>query len=205
MSKKTDTRRSSKVARLIANYDLDGLGDELEARWTDDGDDRMSLRDLADYFNQRLLEQSLIEAGVGTFDKDISTIYETLTTDNVSTGIQTDIRSRLSQNGVDLEKIESDFVSYQSIRSYLTDYRDAEYSQISDENKIKKDLDSIQRLLTRTLSVAEDRIENLSETGRIDGEGFEILLDMQVLCRSCGEQYSISEFLNQAGCDCQKP
>ena len=205
MSKKTDTRRSSKVARLIANYDLDGLGDELEARWTDDGDDRMSLRDLADYFNQRLLEQSLIEAGVGTFDKDISTIYETLTTDNVSTGIQTEIRSRLSQNGVDLEKIESDFVSYQSIRSYLTDYRDAEYSQISDENKIKKDLDSIQRLLTRTLSVAEDRIENLSETGRIDGEGFEILLDMQVLCRSCGEPRSISEFLNQAGCDCQKP
>ena len=200
----TDNRPSSKVARLIAEYGLDGLGDELEARWTGDGVERTSLRDLADYFNERLLEQTLIDAGMNALESDVSTMYQNLTDDEVSTGVRTDTRSRLEQNGIDVDALESDFVSYQAIRSYLTEYRDAEYRRLSDEEKVEKDLQSIQRLMTRTLSVTEERIEKLRETERIDADAFEVLLDVQVLCQSCGEQYSVSEFLESRGCDCQR-
>ena len=200
----TDNRPSSKVARLIAEYNLDGLGDELEARWTGDGVGRTSLRDLADYFNERLLEQTLIDAGMNALESDVSTMYQNLTDDEVSTGVRTDTRSRLEQNGIDADELESDFVSYQAIRSYLTEYRDAEYRQLSDEEKVEKDLQSIQRLMTRTLSVTEERIEKLRETGRVDVEEFEVLLDVQVLCQECGEQYSVSEFLENRGCACQQ-
>ncbi|MGQ4557600.1 rod-determining factor RdfA [Halobellus sp. GM3] len=204
MANTTDNRPSSKVARLIEEYDLDGLGDELEARWTGDGVERMSLRDLADYFNERLLEQSLIGAGMSALESDVSTAYRNLTDDDVSTGVRTDTRNRLEENGIDVGGLESDFVSYQAIRSYLTEYRDAEYRQLSDEEKVEKDLQSIQRLMTRTLSVTEERIEKLRETGRIDADEFEVLLDVQVLCQRCGEQYSVSEFLEGRGCDCQR-
>ncbi|MFD1599760.1 rod-determining factor RdfA [Halobellus rarus] len=200
----TDNRPSSKVARLIAEYDLDGLGDELEARWTGDGVERTSLRDLADYFNERLLEQTLIDAGMNALESDVSTMYQNLTDDEVSTGVRTDTRSRLEQNQIDVDALESDFVSYQAIRSYLTEYRDAEYRRLSDEEKVEKDLQSIQRLMTRTLSVTEERIEKLRETERIDVDAFEVLLDVQVLCQECGEQYSVSEFLENRGCACQK-
>lgn len=200
----TDNRPSSKVARLITEYNLDGLGDELEARWTGDGVERTSLRDLADYFNERLLEQTLIDAGMNALESDVSTMYQNLTDDEVSTGVRTDTRSRLEQNGIDADELESDFVSYQAIRSYLTEYRDAEYRQLSDEEKVEKDLQSIQRLMTRTLSVTEERIEKLRETGRVDVEEFEVLLDVQVLCQECGEQYSVSEFLENRGCSCQQ-
>ena len=204
MSNTTDNRPSSKVARLISEYGLDGLGDELEVRWTGDGVERTSLRDLADYFNERLLEQALIDAGMSALESDVSSTYENLTDDDVSTGVRTDTRNRLEQNGVDVDALESDFVSYQAIRSYLTEYRDAEYRRLSDEEKVEKDLQSIQRLMTRTLSVTEERIEKLRETGRIDVDEFEVLLDVQVLCQNCGEQYSISEFLEQRGCECQR-
>jgi hypothetical protein len=200
----SDNRPSSKVARLISEYDLDGLGEELEIRWTGDGVERTSLRDLADYFNERLLERALIDAGMAALDSDVSTTYRNLTDDDVSTGVRTDARNRLESNGVDVDSLESDFVSYQAIRSYLTEYRDAEYRRLSDEEKVEKDLQSIQRLMTRTLSVTEERIEKLTQTGRIDADGFEVLLDVQVLCQSCGEQYSISEFLEGRGCDCQR-
>ncbi|WP_144901058.1 rod-determining factor RdfA [Halobellus captivus] len=200
----TDNRPSSKVARLIAEYELEGLGDELEARWTGNGVERMSLRDLADHFNERLLEQTLIDAGMSALESDVSTTYQNLTDDEVSTGVRTDARSRLEQNGVDVDTLESNFVSYQAIRSYLTEYRDAEYRQLSDEEKVEKDLQSIQRLMTRTLSVTEERIEKLRETGRIDIDEFEVLLDMQVLCQRCGDQYSVAEFLENRGCDCQR-
>jgi len=204
MTDATDNRPSSKVARLIDEYDLDGLGDELEALWTGDGVDRMSLRDLADYFNERLLEETLIDAGMSALESDVSTMYQNLTDEDVSTGIRTDARSRLEQNGIDVDTLESHFVSYQAIRSYLTEYRDAEYRQLSDDEKVEKDLQSIQRLMTRTLSVTEERIEKLRETGRIDVEEFEVLLDMQILCQQCGAQYSIAEFLENRGCDCQQ-
>jgi hypothetical protein len=200
----TDSRPSSKVARLISEYDLDGLGDELEVRWTGDGVERTSLRDLADYFNRRLLERALIDAGMAALDSDVATVYRNLTDDEVSTGVRTDARTRLESNGIDVDGLESDFVSYQAIRSYLTEYRDAEYRRLSDEEKVEKDLQSIQRLMTRTLSVTEERIEKLTQTGRIDADEFEVLLDLQVLCGSCGTQYSIAEFLDERGCDCQR-
>lgn len=204
MTDTTDTQPSSKVARLLSEYGLEGLGEELEDRWTGDGVERTSLRDLADYFNKRLLEQALIDAGMSALDSDVSTTYRDLTDDDVSTGVRTDTRTRLDSNGIDVAGLESDFVSYQAIRSYLTEYRGAEYRRLSDEEKVEKDIESIQRLMTRTLSVTEERIEKLTRTGRIDADGFEVLLDVQVLCESCGRQYSVSEFLDERGCDCQQ-
>jgi len=127
MTDTTDTQPSSKVARLLSEYGLEGLGEELEDRWTGDGVERTSLRDLADYFNKRLLERALIDAGMSALDSDVSTTYRDLTDDDVSTGVRTDTRTRLDSNGIDVDDLESDFVSYQAIRSYLTEYRGAEY------------------------------------------------------------------------------
>jgi hypothetical protein len=193
----------NKVARIIDEYDLGGIGEELETRWTGDGVERMSLRDLADYFNRRLLEEALLDAEMSAFENDTTSIYHKLSSEDVSAGIRTDTKRQLTQNGINVDKLESDFVSYQAIRSYLTEVRDAEYNNIDDGEKIRKDLKSIQQLLSRTLSVAEERIDNLVKTDRIEGDKFEVLIEMQILCRSCGEQYSVSEFLKQRGCKCQ--
>ena len=95
MTDTTDNRPSSKVARLLSEYGLDGLGEELEVRWTGDGVERTSLRDLADYFNERLVERALIDAGMSALDSDVSTTYRNLTDDDVSTGVRTDARTRL--------------------------------------------------------------------------------------------------------------
>jgi hypothetical protein len=204
MADTPDDRPSSKVARLIEEYGLEGLGADLEARWTGDGVERMSLRDLAEFFNKRLLEQALLEAGMSSLESDVRTTYENLTADDVSTGVRTDTRNRLERNGIDVDGLENDFVTYQAIRSYLKEWRGAEYQGLSDAEKIEKDLESIQRLMTRTLSVTEERIEKLRDTGRIDIDSFEVFLDAQVLCQECGSQYAVAEFFEQGGCTCQQ-
>lgn len=202
MADTTDDRPSSKVARLIEEYELDGLGAEMEARWTGQGEDRMSLRDLAEFFNKRLLERALVNAGMSALESDVETTYENLTGEEISTGVRTDTRNRLERNGIDVDSLESDFVTYQAIRSYLKEWRGAEYEGLSDEEKVEKDLESIQRLLTRTLSVTDQRIEKLRDTDRIDIEEFEVFLDAQVLCQRCGSQYAVADFFEQGGCDC---
>jgi hypothetical protein len=197
-------RPDSKVARLIDRHGLDGFGDELERRWTADGEERLSLRDCAALFNKRLLEAVLVDAGQTAIRRDVETTYEQLTDANVTAGVRTEARNRLARDGVDVEALERDFVTYQAIRSYLTEYRDATYEGPTDAEKVQSDIESIQRLLARTLSVTEDRIESLKQTGRLDIDSFEVVLDAQVLCQDCGSQYVVTELLEARGCDCQR-
>lgn len=203
MANATQDRPSSKVARLIEDYGLEDFGAELEARWTASGAERMSLRDLATMFNKRLLEQQMLDAGMNALESNVESTYQNLTDDDVSTGIRTDTRNQLERNDIDVDALLSDFVTYQAIRSYLKEWRGAAYEGPSDEEKIQKDLDSIQRLFTRAMSVTEDRIEKLRDSGRFDLGEFEVLFDTQVLCQECGAQYTVAELFEQQGCDCQ--
>lgn len=202
MASDTDDRPASKVARLIDEYGLNGVGTELETRWTGDGVDRMSLRDLADYFNKQLLEETLLQAGMPTLESELEMTYTALTSDDVSAGVRTETRSRLTQNDIDVENLQSDFVTYQAIRSYLQDYRDATYEGPSDEEKVASDDDSIQRLLSRTHSVIDDRIETLRDTDRLAIDEFEVFVDAQVLCQDCGTQHTVGDLLEDGGCGC---
>lgn len=202
MNDSSTTRPSSKVARLIEEYDLDNLGAELEYYWTADGSDRLSLRDLADFFNKRILEQAIRNSGLNSFEINTDSTYENLTSDDVSTGVRTDTRNQLEQHEIDVDDLLDDFVTYQAIRSYLNEWREVEYETITDGEKIEKDLQSIQRLITRTQSVTEDRIKKLRDTDRIDVDEFGVLINAQILCQNCGKQYSLQSFFEERGCDC---
>ena len=202
MGERTADRPDSKVARLLEEYDLEGFGAEMEARWTAD-DDRMSLRALADLLNERLLERTLLDAGASAPPSDVGTTYENLTADGVSTGVRMDTRSRLERAGVDVEELERNFVTYQAVRTYLREWRGAEYERHSDTEKVEKDRRSIQRLLGRTRSVVEDRIGKLRDTGRIAVGPIEVVLDLRILCQACGSQYPVTELLERGGCECR--
>jgi hypothetical protein len=84
MTPASDDPPRNKVARLIQQYELTGLGAELEARWTGDGVERTSLRDLAEYFNRKLLAAALREAGRTPLDDEVASLYHDLTGDDVS-------------------------------------------------------------------------------------------------------------------------
>ena len=105
-------------------------------------------------------------------------------------------------NDIDVENLQSDFVTYQAIRSYLQDYRDTTYEGPSDEEKVASDNDSIQRLLSRTHSVIDDRIETLRDTDRLAIDEFEVFVDAQVLCQDCGTQHTVGDLLEDGGCGC---
>ena len=58
----------------------------MDSRWTRE-DDRGSLRELADWLNERLLEAPLSEAGVQTVDGEVTNYYRLLTDDGgIDTG-----------------------------------------------------------------------------------------------------------------------
>lgn len=197
--------KSNKVARLLEEYDLGvEFGDELERRWTADGEERESLRDLAERLNRRLLEHALLSAGTSTVDGEVENLYRLLTADDVSSGMRTEARTRLERGGIDIDELERDFVSYQAIRSYLTEYRDAEYDSPSASDRVRSTRETVQRLRSRLRSVTEDGLDRLRLTDRLTLGTFRLFVDVDVLCEDCGSQYGLVELLERGGCDCDR-
>jgi len=197
------TQPESKVARLIDAYELGAsFGDRLEEAWTADGDQRESLRSLADRFNRRLLQVTMAEAGMSTLDGEVSNLYRLLTDDDVSSGNRTEARRRLEQHGVDIEQLERDFVTYQAIRSYLKEYRGAEYERDTGTTRVEGVVDTIQRLKSRVNSVATKNLEQLRKTDKVTLGEFRLFVEISVFCEDCRTQYGLVDLLQGGGCEC---
>ncbi|SFB68406.1 hypothetical protein SAMN05444422_101142 [Halobiforma haloterrestris] len=193
-----------KVARLIEKYGLEGVGTDLEARWTRD-ENRESLRSLADWFNERLVRAALSDAGIDTIAEDTSHLYDLLRGETGSRGERTQVERRLERAGVDVETLTEEFVSYGAIRSYLTGYRDAS-PPAADDGDADGDRENVARtiegLRQRTVSVTEGNLERLRETDRLEVGPHRVLVDVQVLCEACGKQYDVADLLESGACDC---
>lgn len=196
----TQSGQDGKVARLIQKYNLEGFGAELEREWTAD-QNRRSLRDLATYFNQQILEQTLKTSNVQQLDGELENTYRLLTDDEVSNAEFTRIKRRLERDGVDVESLLKDFVTYQAIRTYLKEYRGAEYTP-SETDPVEREKTNIQKLRGRTISVTEGKIEQLQKTDQIILGDFRILTNIQVVCEDCNSQFDVAELLDRGGCNC---
>jgi len=192
--------RRSKVARLIDEYDLQGLGAELEQLWTAEKD-RRSLRELATYFNQQLLEQTLSAADIQHLDGEVENTYRLLTAEDVSSAASTRARRRLEREGVDVEGIQRDFVTYQAVRSYLKNHRGAEYTE-PDRDPLERKKTSVQKLQGRMVSVIEGNVAQLRDSEELTLGEFQTLADIQIVCQDCTSQFGVFELLDRGGCNC---
>ena len=192
---------NSKVARVIDEYDLDGMGARLEASWTGDGGERTSLRDLADEFNRSVLEAAIQDSGGTAVSGDVETTYRLLTDDDVSEADRMRKRRELEQDGLDVSRVRNDFVTHQAIHTYLTKYREAELPDRS-ADRVQRKVETLERLQGRTSVVAESTIEGLVNSEDITDRGYEVFVDIQVVCSECGTGYAIGELIRKGGCSC---
>lgn len=192
--------RPSKVVRLLEEYELEGLGEELERRWTAT-EDRQSLRQLAHLFNERLVEAALRNAGSQPLDGEAANLYRLLTADDVTSADQTRARRQLERAGVDSEQLEANFVTYQAIRTYLKSHRNAEYTP-DETDPLERETTNLQQLRGRTVSVTEGKLNQLLESDELRLGEFRTIVDIQVVCEDCNTQYDVVELLERGGCDC---
>lgn len=191
-----------KVERLIDQYDLEDVGDQLEAHWTGDGAERYSLRTLEEWFNKRVLRAVLQEAEVTPMEGEVENFYRMLTSDNVSSGVKAETRNRLKREGVDTKQLQDDFVSYQAIRTYLRGVRNVT-APSGDGDRLKREIENIQRLENRMVAVAESKIESFRDGGQLSVTSPRVSGDIRVLCEECGTRYSAVELLENGTCECQ--
>lgn len=184
---------------MIDAYDLTGMGDRLEAAWTGRTGERTSLRDLATEFNEAVLEAALREAGSTPLEFEVTGTYETL-----SEGTDPDAtraRRRLEREGVDVDALESDFVTHQAVHTYLR--RDREASLPEDERSRREQrIESIEKLQGRLTAVTESAIASLAAAEELDRDEYNVLVDVRAVCSACGADRSVTELVREGGCDC---
>ncbi len=185
----------SKVARLIDTYGLTGMGERLEARWTDD-DDRMSLRELADHFNRRLLAAAMDDARMRPVDGEVENTYRLLTASDVDAGNRTTARRRLEREGVDVEQLERDFVSHQAVYTYLTGERGAE-SPDRGSDPLESSRETLQKLRSRTVAVTENTLDRLKRADYMGNGDYDVLVDIRVVDRDTGRQEDVLSLLDE--------
>lgn len=197
----TANGRRGKVVRLIDDRGLHEVGDRLERRWTAEGDERMSLRDLADEFNRELLRAAMGDAGMQPLDGDVENVYRLLTDDAVSGADRTRTERRLDREGIDVDRLRQEFVTYQAIRTYLKDHRGASYDPDTGD-QVESEREHIQRLRGRVRTVTDSKLSQLRQNDEVDLGSFRTLVQVNVLCEDCGTRYDVETLLDDGGCDC---
>lgn len=191
-----------KVPRVADEFGLPDLKDRLVEYWTRD-EDPLSLRELASFFNRNILQAAMVDAGMDPLDGEVANTYRLLTDDEVSSGVRTEIRKKLEHNGIDVDHLESSFVTYQAIRTYLKEGRDLDYEQ--DDSGVQRESveETLNRLQTRMTTVTNEKLEQLRQADEISLGEFRVLLDLRIFCDDCGRQYKLGDLLEQSGCDCK--
>ena len=187
-----------KVGRLLEQYDLSELRDELVDRWIEREE---SLRSLQTYFNERILDAALDQRATGSVQSPVEELYFALADDRASQGERTSANRQLERVGLSPEKLRSEFVSHQAIYNYLTDGLGVE-KHTAEKDPIAREVERIGRLKSRTEAVASDSIDRLSTKSLLDATEYSVLVDVSVVCERCGMRYSFEELLEN-GCACE--
>lgn len=194
--------RRFKVGRLIEEYDLQPLGSELEQRWTAEANERSSLRDLATHLNRQVLGAAMTDAGMKPLDGEVKNVYRLLTDEEVIDGDRTRIRRRLERNGIDVSTLRDDFVTYQAVRTYLQDHRNAEYTR-PERDRTANSVELIQRLRGRIATVTTGNLDRLRNADEITLGEYRTLVDVTIICEDCNTQADVADLLVRGGCACE--
>jgi hypothetical protein len=145
------------------------------------------------------------DAGMDPLMGEVENLYRLLTDDETSEGVRLEARRRLEREGVDVETVQRDFVSHQSIHTYLKEHRNATYDRTQNAaERVSKARETVLSLQNRTEAVTRGTIETLRNAGALDLEEFEVFVDVRVACDECGRYYEVDELLDRGGCSCQQ-
>jgi hypothetical protein len=200
----SEPNRRYKVGRVLSEYGLLDLHEELPDRWVGADGEATSLRELADQFNVAILERAMEEAGADPLEGEAENAYRLLTDDDVSVGVRTQQRNRLEREGLDVDALEDDFVTHQAVHTYLTEAVGVSKKRGDDTDPMEKHEQRVQRLRSRTEAVTENSLSELTSAGTLTLGEHNVVVDLQVYCRDCGSQFDAATLFRRGGCDCEE-
>lgn len=176
------TEGSCKLCRVLSEWDMERYEDRLLRDWRGENGARKGYRTLAREINVTLLRREMDRAGVTTLANEADSKYDRLTGDDETVARET--RRLLRNDGIPVDSLTSDFVSYGTVRTHLTECLDAEYDPP----------DSSGRWTTESIDIATENAREKVEQAvsalvnrddlRVGGEAT-VEFDVTLTCSAC--------------------
>lgn len=185
-----------KISRVGDAYGISGLDTELRRRR--EGADA-TLHDLVGFINTRLTTAALADGSVDT-DADPATVYAALVGDSeISATRQGNIRETLAAR-LDLERLQTDFVSHETVRKHLKEHLGIDTSRGGFESveELREALETHQR---QYRDAVEGALQRATTKGLIDGTEFRVY-QTRVECVDCSRTHRLTELIKNGGCEC---
>lgn len=193
-----DAGCNCKVSRARDRYDIGADDATLVADWQDG----TSVRSLTRTFNEALIDARLDSVDGSSVAWNRLPVYEAVKTDDLDQSDVIQVRRELERTGVDPDELESDLISHQTMYRHLTSCLDATASaDATPEDRREKARDTVYALQRRTTLVTESTMEALQSAGVTDIGDPDILVDVQIICRECGQSMDFETALAD-GCNC---
>lgn len=191
------SRCSCKVGRVIEQYELAGLDDEIVRRREEEDE---SLRALAEFLNTRLLKRLIERQADREVLADATSIYSQLTNGD-DAGKTAEMRERLITAGVPVDEVTDNFVSHQTVRSHLNTCLDMETGR-SQATDLEEVANLIEWARTRDEEIIERALSRLRESGELDIGETNVIHSVRVICEKCGQSHRLQELLDARECQC---
>jgi hypothetical protein len=168
-------------------FDKEEMDDTLVAKWRgENGHDELSINDLEDWFNKQLLKLVYQEHGRPDPEYKIDAEYEVLAAEDVPEHKRAELVSELEAEGINVDALTGDFVSYSTIYRHFKECIDAEKGT----DEVNTDTDWERDGLDLARENFRDRVTNslraLSNKDRLAGyEDAELEFSAYLRCDHC--------------------
>lgn len=185
-----------KITRVAQAYHIR----DVDTKLLQQREQGASLRELAIFFNKQILSKALGRATQEVIG-DAETIYQVLIDDDTDRAREAELRSKLTRYNVDIDDVQGDFISHQTVRNHLNGCREIDTGRESTFT-LQEGQKTIEWAQARSEGVIEQTIERLRNAGEVTDTQAEVTQSVRVACSACGQSYRIEAFLEQGGCSC---
>lgn len=181
-----------KVCRVLDERDMDRYEDRLIDQWQADKPQRKGYRQLAEWLNTMMLRREMDHAGLSTLGNEPESKYERLHDDDES--VAAEVRTTLRNEGVDVDELDADFVSYGVVRTHLKEClgidRDVESTDWEEE--------AIEYTREHATGKLEDAVRSLISKRKLSACGdIDVHVTLEVECDGCHSRVPVDRALRR--------
>ncbi|WP_435348587.1 rod-determining factor RdfA [Haloarchaeobius sp. HRN-SO-5] len=190
-----------KVCRVLDERGLHHYDDRLLSEWRGENGRRKGYRQLARWLNVTLLRREMDEVGLPTLGDEAASKYERLQGDDANA---LEVANMLEREGVNVDSLQADFVSYGVVRTHITDCLDATYEP---DAPTDWEPDAIDIARDHANEKVEQAVRSLVGKGELDvGDSIAVHLDVELECEECQTRVPLRRALRRGRvCHCEQP
>lgn len=181
-----------KVCRVLDERDMQRYEDRLVDQWIADSANRKGYRQLAEWLNTMMLRREMDRAGLSTLGNEPESKYQRLRGGDET--VAAEVRSGLRNEGIDVDSLTTDFVSYGVVRTHLKECLDVD----RDVETTEWEADAIGYTHEHASKKLEDAVRSLLNKDELSACGdVEVHVSFEVECEGCHTRVPIDRALRR--------